>query len=52
MHTHACTHTCTHTHPYSGVSDDVSRNPFGALTVDMIHYQPDNEVYWCVRIWK
>lgn len=32
--------------PRSGVVDDVTRNSFGGLTVDMVHHQPSNEVYW------
>lgn len=32
--------------PRSGVADDVTHNPFGGVTVDMVHYQPSNEVYW------
>jgi hypothetical protein len=32
--------------PRSGVADDVSSNPFGGVTVDMVHHQPSNEVYW------
>lgn len=32
--------------PRSGVADDVTRNSFGSVTVDMVHHQASNEVYW------
>jgi hypothetical protein len=32
--------------PRTGVADDVSENPFGTVTVDQVHYQRSNEVYW------
>jgi hypothetical protein len=32
--------------PRSGLADNVTNNPFGDLTVDMIHHQFSNEVYW------
>ncbi|EFJ42573.1 hypothetical protein VOLCADRAFT_107208 [Volvox carteri f. nagariensis] len=32
--------------PRSGIADDTITNPFGEVTVDMVHYQPSNEVYW------
>ncbi|GIL73658.1 hypothetical protein Vretimale_5458 [Volvox reticuliferus] len=32
--------------PRSGIADDTTINPFGEVTVDMVHYQPSNEVYW------
>ncbi|GLC34890.1 hypothetical protein PLESTM_000250800 [Pleodorina starrii] len=32
--------------PRTGVADDTTTNPFGEVTVDMVHYQPSNEVYW------
>ncbi|GAX83368.1 hypothetical protein CEUSTIGMA_g10793.t1 [Chlamydomonas eustigma] len=32
--------------PRSGLADNVTNNPFGELTVDMIHHQFSNEVYW------
>eukprot|EP00798_Chlamydomonas_sp_ICE-L_P000059 gene59-12878_t len=33
--------------PRTGVADDVSRpSPFGEMSVDMIHQQSSNEVYW------
>ncbi|KAG1656822.1 hypothetical protein FOA52_008456 [Chlamydomonas sp. UWO 241] len=32
--------------PRSGVADDVRANAFGEITVDMLHHQLSNEVYW------
>lgn len=32
--------------PRSGVADDVRSNAFGEITVDMLHHQLSNEVYW------
>ncbi len=32
--------------PRSGVADDTTYNPFGGVTVEMVHHQPSNEVYW------
>lgn len=32
--------------PRSGVVDDTTQNPFGEVTVDMVHHQLSNEVYW------
>ncbi len=32
--------------PRSGVADDVTSNAFGEITVDMVHHQLSNEVYW------
>lgn len=32
--------------PRTGVADDTSNNPFGDVTVDMIHHSLTNEVYW------
>ncbi|GIL49442.1 hypothetical protein Vafri_5773 [Volvox africanus] len=32
--------------PRTGIADDTTTNPFGEVTVDMVHYQPSNEVYW------
>jgi len=32
--------------PRSGLADDVTHNPFGEITVDLIHHQFSNEVYW------
>ncbi|GFR43188.1 hypothetical protein Agub_g4180 [Astrephomene gubernaculifera] len=32
--------------PRTGIADDMTTNPFGEVTVDMIHHQSKNEVYW------
>nr|8A22_Yc Chain Yc, mS109 [Polytomella magna]8APN_Yc Chain Yc, mS109 [Polytomella magna]8APO_Yc Chain Yc, mS109 [Polytomella magna] len=32
--------------PRSGVADDVTHNPFGEITVEMVWHQLKNEVYW------
>lgn len=32
--------------PRTGIADDVGSNPFGQVTVDMVHHQSSNEVYW------
>ncbi|KXZ45193.1 hypothetical protein GPECTOR_57g483 [Gonium pectorale] len=32
--------------PRSGIADDTTTSPFGEVTVDMIHHQQSNEVYW------
>lgn len=32
--------------PRTGLADDVTSNPFGEITVDMVHHQASNEVYW------
>jgi hypothetical protein len=32
--------------PRSGLADDVRANPFGEITVDLLHHQLSNEVFW------
>ncbi|PNW81652.1 hypothetical protein CHLRE_06g254600v5 [Chlamydomonas reinhardtii] len=32
--------------PRSGVADDTSSPAFGEVTVELLHHQPSNEVYW------
>ncbi|KAG2429292.1 hypothetical protein HXX76_011060 [Chlamydomonas incerta] len=32
--------------PRSGVADDTAASAFGEVTVELLHHQPSNEVYW------
>ena len=32
--------------PRSGLADNVTSNAFGEITVDMVHHQLSNEVFW------